>query len=71
MDICRLSTHDALPDCPSTMPVCLYIPSMHLYIISTVIYIPSMHLYIPSMHLYVISIAIYIPSIHLYIVYKV
>ena len=46
MDICRLSTHGALPDCPSTMPVCLYILSMHLYIISTAIYIPSIHLYI-------------------------
>lgn len=64
MDICCLSTHDALPDCPSTMPVSLYILSMHLYIISTAIYIPSIHLY-------VISIAIYIPSIHLYIIYKV
>lgn len=64
MDICRLSTHGALPDCPSTMPICLYILSMHLYIISTAIYIPSIHLY-------VISIAIYIPSIHLYIIYKV
>ena len=46
MDICRLPTHDALPACPSTMPVCLYIPSIHLYIISTAIYIPSIHLYI-------------------------
>lgn len=64
MDICRLSTHGALPDSPSTMPVCLYIPSMHLYIIFTAINIPSMHLY-------VISTAIYIPSIHLYIIYKV
>lgn len=45
MDICRLSTHDALPDCLSTMPVCLYILSMHLYIISTAINIPSIHLY--------------------------
>lgn len=41
MDICRLSTHDALPDSPSTMSVCLYILSMHLYIISTAINIPS------------------------------
>ena len=64
MDICRLSTHDALPDCPSTMPVCLYILSMHLYII-------SIALYILSMHLYFISTAIYIPFIHLYIIYKV
>ena len=48
MDICRLSTHDALPDSPSTMSVCLYILSMHLYIISTAIYIPSIHLYIIS-----------------------
>ena len=64
MDICRLSTHDALPDCPSTMPVCLYILSMHLYVISIAIYIPSIHLYI-------LSTAIYIPSIHLYIIYKV
>ena len=60
MDICRLSTHDALPDSPSTMPVCLYILSMHLYVISIAIYIPSIHLYI-------LSTAIYIPSIHLYI----
>lgn len=60
MDICRLSTHDALPDCPSTMPVCLYIPSIHLYI-------PSIHLYILSIHLYVISIAIFHPST--YIIY--
>ena len=59
MDICRLSTHDALPDSPSTMSVCLYILSMHLYIISIAIYISSMHLYI-------ISTAINIPSIHLY-----
>lgn len=64
MDICRLSTHDALPDSPSTMSVCLYILSMHLYIISTAIYILSMHLYI-------LFIALYIPSIHLYIIYKV
>ena len=64
MDICRLSTHGALPDCPSTMPVCLYILSMHLYII-------SIALYILSMHLYFISTAIYIPFIHLYIIYKV
>lgn len=64
MDICRLSTHDALPDSPSTMPVCLYILSMHLYIISIAIYISSMHLYI-------ISTAINIPSIHLYNIYKV
>lgn len=64
MDICRLSTHGALPDSPSTMPVCLYILSMHLYIISKAIYIPSMHLYI-------ISTAINIPSMHLYIIYKV
>ena len=46
MDICRLSTHDALPDSPSTMPVCLYILSMHLYIIFIALYIPSIHLYI-------------------------
>lgn len=64
MDICRLSTHGALPDCPSTMPVCQYIPSIHLYII-------SIALYILSMHLYFISTAIYIPFIHLYIIYKV
>ena len=64
MDICRLSTHDALPDSPSTMSVCLYILSMHLYIISIAIYISSMHLYI-------ISTAINIPSIHLYNIYKV
>ena len=64
MDICRLSTHDALPDSPSTMPVCLYILSMHLYII-------SIALYILSMHLYILFIALYIPSIHPYIIYKV
>ena len=45
MDICRLSTHDALPDSPSTMSVCLYILSIHLYVISIAIYIPSIHLY--------------------------
>lgn len=40
MDICRLSTHDALPDSP-------YILSIHPYI-------PSIHPYIPSIHLYII-----------------
>lgn len=51
MDICRLSTHGALPDCPyilsihqSAMPVCLYILSIHLYIISIALYIPSIYL---------------------------
>lgn len=46
MDICRLSTHDALPDSPyilsihqSALPVCLYILSIHLYIISLTLYI--------------------------------
>lgn len=46
MDICRLSTHGALPVCPyilsihlSAMPVCPYILSIHLYIISLTLYI--------------------------------
>lgn len=46
MDICRLSTHSALPDCLYILSMHLYILSMHLYIFSTAIYIPSIHLYI-------------------------
>lgn len=64
MDICRLSTHDALPDYPSTMPVCLYIPSIHPSAIPVRLYILSIH---PS----AIPVCPYILSIHLYIIYKV
>lgn len=64
MDICRLSTHDALPDSP-------YILSIHLYNISICPYILSVHPSAMPVCPYIPSIAIYILSIHLYIIYKV
>ena len=42
MDIRRLSTHDALPDSPSTMPVCLYILPMHYMLF------PQPYIFYPS-----------------------
>ena len=53
MDICRLHTHDALPDYPyilsihpSAMPVCLYISSIRPSAIPVCPYILSTRLYI-------------------------
>lgn len=59
MDICRLSTHDALPDSPSTMPVCLYILPMHymlfpqpyIFYPSTCILFPQPYIFHPSTYI--------------------
>lgn len=58
MDICRLSTHDALPDYP-------YILSIHLYILSIRPSAIPVCPYILSIHPSAIPVCPYILSIHL------
>ena len=71
MDICRLSTHGALPVCPYILSIRLYILSIRPSAMPVCPYILSTRLYIQSIYLYILSIRPYIISLTLYIIYKV